>query len=196
MISAARNGFLEVGVQLVKLGVPVDGSSEDECTPLCWATRLNHVELAHALLDFGAKLSADAEGITPLFKAIEHGHLALVEELVRAGASTTHQSRSNTFPLLIAARFGRDEIARYLLSNGADPNQRNEMGDTALIAAVRHDQAAVARLLFEAGASIRAHNNRHESALALVEQKDAQEWQQIFNSDSDSLWSIVQNSFQ
>lgn len=65
----------------------------------------------------------DAEGYTPLMRAVEAGHLESVKLLLDAGADpnagTMEQIRET--PLRIAAAHGTYEMAELLLAAGADP---------------------------------------------------------------------------
>ncbi|HEV3122328.1 MAG TPA: ankyrin repeat domain-containing protein [Isosphaeraceae bacterium] len=62
-------------------------------TPLHWAARFGHTDLANALIRRGANVNADAgDGWTPLHLAAQSGHLQMVKELVAHGANIRAQT--------------------------------------------------------------------------------------------------------
>jgi ankyrin repeat protein len=91
---------------------PAGGSK----TPLLYATREGHLELARLLVDSGARLElADGNGVTPLINAI-------------VNASIIRVNRTGTSDHL--------KIAALLLDAGADVNAADWYGETPLWAAV------------------------------------------------------------
>ena len=59
------------------------------CTPLMWAARKGHVEIANLLLDAGADINANHEeriGNTAIREAVREGKLEMVELLLQRGA--------------------------------------------------------------------------------------------------------------
>jgi ankyrin repeat protein len=95
---AARNNDLPALRRLLEAGLPVDGRSQHQATPLHWAAFHGNHEMIQLILGFGPPLElqdADFQG-TPLRWAVhgsEHGwdrqsgdYAATVAELLRAGA--------------------------------------------------------------------------------------------------------------
>lgn len=111
-------------------------------TPLLYAARDGHLELARLLLDSGAALElADADGVTPLLMAILNERLSLARHLVDQGANVNAVDWYGQTPLWAAVDVrnldvsgpGRDngvdrdaalELIRTLLARGANPNAR------------------------------------------------------------------------
>ena len=61
-------------------------------TPLHYASREGHIEVAHFLVECGADARAqDNYGTTPLHLASESGHLDIVRFLIERGADTRAQ---------------------------------------------------------------------------------------------------------
>ena len=55
-------------------------------TPLHWAARNNHLELAKVLISSGAEVNAkDRWGLTPLHRAARNGHKKMQELLISHG---------------------------------------------------------------------------------------------------------------
>jgi hypothetical protein len=83
----------------------------------------NAVQFAQLLLKRGALVDVrSAQGVTPLFAAAAHGHLALVKMLVEAGAKTECSLRhalpdgvvTLVKPVDVAAKKGHTEVVEYL----------------------------------------------------------------------------------
>jgi ankyrin repeat protein len=132
---------------------PAGGSK----TPLLYAARQGHLEVARLLVDHGASLElADDNGITPLISAI-------------VNASIIRVSRTGTSDHL--------KIAQLLLDAGADVNAADWYGETPLWAAVdvrnlelagdgndrnvRGDALALIERLLEAGADPNARTREY-----------------------------------
>jgi ankyrin repeat protein len=141
---------------------PAGGSK----TPLLYATREGHLEVARLLLDHGASLElADDNGVTPLISAI-------------VNASIIRVNRTGTSDHL--------KIAQLLLDAGADVNAADWYGETPLWAAVdvrnlelgadgngrgvRDEAFALIVRLLEAGAdpNARTREYSHERRFILV----------------------------
>ena len=98
---------------------------------------------------------------TALLFAIEHTNsFALVEQLVKAGASVTHPAKSRIArtPLQCAAEVGKEDIVRYLLEMGANPNDApaDHAGATALQLAAIQGHIRIASLLLQHDADVNA----------------------------------------
>jgi ankyrin repeat protein len=109
---------------------------DDGLTALHHAACAGSVEVARALIDGGAKVDATISEqagttcLTPLAMAVVHGHGAVVEVLVRAGAAP----EPGFFPPLeLAIRARNVEGARVLLASGA----RVELREMTLAASMR-----------------------------------------------------------
>jgi ankyrin repeat protein len=117
---------------------------------------------ANALYDHGR------ERFTALMKAAEAGHVAIIDELVNAGADPNKAGMSRTFdlnvtPLIVAASSGHAGVVKRLLEAGAKPetqqvnlfylrNMRQHQGDAAIHEAAKAGHGDVVKLLLEAGA--------------------------------------------
>lgn len=123
-------------------------------TPLHWAARHGHVDVARGLIANGAGVDVrDTLRRTPLHLAVEHPDM--IRFLVEAGADLQAGDSLGNTALHLAVRHN-GEVA-LLLELGVDPNTRNMLGDTALEIAVRRGNSrrnlAVVERLVQAGAT-------------------------------------------
>jgi ankyrin repeat protein len=119
---------------------PIPGAK----TPLLYAVREGHSEVALLLLASGAELEkSDADGVTPLLMAVLNGHLELATALIEKGANVNAQDWYGQTPLWSAVDVrnldlsgpGRDNgvdrdaalaFIRTILARGANPNARTK----------------------------------------------------------------------
>ncbi|CAH2237098.1 jg21220, partial [Pararge aegeria aegeria] len=93
----------------------------------------NNLEVAEALLEAGAAVSArDKGGLVPLHNAASYGHVELAALLLRAGTPPNAADRWGFTPLHEAAHKARTQLCALLLAHGADPFLKNQEGQTAL----------------------------------------------------------------
>jgi ankyrin repeat protein len=190
LFSAAREGRLPELERLLADGVdPSLTGSDFHETALMLASAGNHIAVAHALIQAGAKVDAkDALGDPAINWAAYYGSLEYVSLLLAAGADwnvvTQHGNALQIAlrrghrpiasliaerggielsepPLMEAARRGDAEAVRRMLGEGAAPDDSNEIGFTALLEAAREGHLDVVRALLDAGADV-AHHARPE----------------------------------
>jgi FtsZ-binding cell division protein ZapB len=106
-------------------------------TPLHWAARNNHVEIARLLLQNGAEVNAKSNdgngGQTPLHWAAWNGHVDILHLLVENGANLEAQDDVGRRALHSAADHGRLPFIQELISRyHVDINARNNYWETAL----------------------------------------------------------------
>jgi ankyrin repeat protein len=129
-------------------------------------------------------------GETPLIAALYHGHAAIVDLLIEAGApldvfaaaalgrqadldarlaedpaALSRMSYDGWTPLHLAAFFGHAALVGHLLARGAGVNTRstNSMRNTPLHAAVAGGRVEAALALIDAGADVNAPDGGHHT---------------------------------
>jgi ankyrin repeat protein len=147
---AAVRGFLAADSALV------GSRDEAENTPLHFAGREGHADVAQLLLASGAGVNAaNYEGETPLHWAVLRNRHRVVELLLRKGAGTEARESYGRTPLLLVAReTGNLEMARRLLDAGADVNARDESGSTPLELSAWRGFRDVVDLFLDRGAQV------------------------------------------
>jgi uncharacterized membrane protein YfcA len=94
----------------------------------------------------------NAEGDTPLHRAVETGMPRLVRALLAAGADPRAQAKAGETALHLAALHVEPAFADALLGAGADPRARNADGETPLHWAALSGHIVVAQRLLARGA--------------------------------------------
>jgi len=96
--------------------------------------------------------SEDAQGATALIRAAGAGHAALLVQLLDAGASAAHVTRSGMHVLAAAVAARREAVVRTLLNHHVAPDTRIAGGGTALTLACALGEPRIVDALLEAGA--------------------------------------------
>ncbi|XP_049883188.1 poly [ADP-ribose] polymerase tankyrase [Pectinophora gossypiella] len=141
LLDAAKRGDLNRARKLITpQNVNCRDSHGRNSTPLHLAAGYNNLEVAEALLEAGAAVSArDKGGLVPLHNAASYGHLELAALLLRAGTPPNAADRWGFTPLHEAAHKARTQLCALLLAHGADPFLKNQEGQTALALAGAED---------------------------------------------------------
>ncbi|CAM9823159.1 unnamed protein product [Ectocarpus fasciculatus] len=117
-----------------------------------------HVEIVSNLLLLAGidKDACDSRGDSALIWAVDSGHLAVVETLLKAGVRTTSRwSANGRFSALHRAVFpGRVSILKAILAHGEDVDTYDDNGRTALHCAAEYNHVGAIDVLIEAGADV------------------------------------------
>ena len=106
------------------------------------------------------------EDISPLFCAIDHGHIAIAEWLIEEGANVHYNSGHST-AIHRAIRQGDVGMLDLLINYGADVNHGTMM-DTPLLYAMHLKQYNLVHLLLKSGANPDTENMLGVSAKSLA----------------------------
>jgi len=180
---AAKTGDL-AGVQAeLDKGVDVDedDGSSPAMTPLHWAARVGHKEVAELLIATSADVNAiDQLGrtgwaalhVTPLHEAAYHGHKEIAELLITAGADVNAQVSFDDTPLDMAITRKHTEIADLLRKHGGKTGVQVRSGMTLLHIAAFEGRKETIELLIAKGADVNARvasgSNRNKTPLDLA----------------------------
>jgi len=112
------------GAGIVRGGWPERGERDPipgAKTPLLYAVREGHEDVAKLLLDAGANIEkADADGVTPLLMAVLNGHVALSQALIARGANVNVSDWYGQTPLWAAVDLRNLDVAGPTRDNGVD----------------------------------------------------------------------------
>jgi ankyrin repeat protein len=127
LIVAVRCGKKEIVEILAGGGADLEAPDGDGFTPLAWALKLGHDDIARLLRRAGAKDTARTEGAPQfaLITAAGDGDAAGVRKALADGADPSalyEVGRDTVSALMRAAEAGHVKIVEQLLNHGADPN--------------------------------------------------------------------------
>nr|UPO70950.1 sTRP5 [Mesobuthus martensii] len=170
---AVRNGNLEAlqcflsNMTKTAIRRTINSLDDKKMTPLHYAARYNHINVAKLLLDYGAEIDSKGEdGVLPLHVASRYRRLSafsttdetdapyktVIGLLVSRGACINCKDKYGMTPLHYAAMRGNEMAARELLQN---PDINIEVFDkqcmTPMHLATNYGNFNIVRLLIEAG---------------------------------------------
>jgi ankyrin repeat protein len=124
------------------------------------------VEAAQTAIAQGADPNRrNADGIFPLWKAVDRGDSRMVQALLAKGANPNLKGENGRTPLHHALVSEHVDIAKILLESKADPNAISLLGELPLMfSAVARDAEAVT-LLLEHGAAVNLSQTNTDTAL-------------------------------
>ncbi|KAK4459808.1 putative ankyrin repeat domain-containing protein [Cladorrhinum samala] len=136
-------------------------------TPLSWAAQEGRFDMVALLsIQEGVQLDVtDPGGYTPLHRAAENGHKAIVQLLIDNEADVNAEDKKGSTALIMASQGGYEAIVQLLIDNEADVNARDKYGSTALIMASEQGDEATVQLLIDNGANINIQDKDGETAL-------------------------------
>jgi ankyrin repeat protein len=124
-LKACEHGHLEIAKWLAQNGSSVHQESSFTWTALHQAAIGGHLDVVNWLISEKVEVDhcKNYDKHTPLFEAVSHGHVAVCEALVKAGANLGHVDKEKT-PLLIQAAYqGHIGVVEFLIAQGADPTK-------------------------------------------------------------------------
>ena len=118
---AARNGEMELVVQLVNKRANLETRGFDDETPLLASVEDHHEELVRALLRAHADvLATDKFRQTALHKAARSGGTAVANLFAKAKADVNARDSLGMCPMHFAVLYGHEDVQRTLNCNGAE----------------------------------------------------------------------------
>ncbi|RVX73063.1 hypothetical protein B0A52_02189 [Exophiala mesophila] len=145
----------------------IDPQSDTDHIPLNLACQHESIEVASLLLERGARLLPDAEGLFPQHLVARSSQEAdLLILLATHGADLNQRDKLYSWtPLFHAASEGRVACLRALLDSGADPEALDEKGLTAMYYATWEGHLECMDLLWERS---RLYRDRRSSRLGAI----------------------------
>ncbi len=148
-MEAALNGDFDNLKKMVKGGMDVNTTDEENRTALMLAAYNGHTDIVKYLLDNGAKINTlDNMGRHALIYASSGPFPETVKVLLHARADPNIIAKGDGWTaLMYASAEGQLEVVKILLDNGADPTIREVDGDDAKSFAHKNGHTAVVHYL-------------------------------------------------
>jgi ankyrin repeat protein len=156
LLAASWSGHVNIVFRLIQCGANVRLQGSKNNTSLFWASARGHVNVARILVDNGAGLDinlANAQGLTPLVVAAQHGRTEVVRYLISVGADVSASNKKQQTAMHLAAHGGHTDTIRVLLTAKAPVQNATSNGKTPLMFASAAGYADVIDTLVRAGAS-------------------------------------------
>lgn len=166
---AMMSGDTEILQYFLDRGAVIDSKAKNDKkqTLLHAACIGGNVDFCKTLLEKKASLEdVDFEGMTPIWRAAEHGHDEVFQLLADAGAivDTKKLLPNGAYFLHVAAKGGSGSICRYLIEHGAAVNQPapTHYSRLPIHYAAMAPRADATRVLIEAGADLNARDTQRD----------------------------------
>jgi len=163
------NGRRQLAIEFISLS---DLCTAAQMTPPLaarWAEKTRVVpgktKIVESVLDVDG---ADSVGNSALNEPVRLGQVAVIDELLKAGADINASNRSGGTVLMTAVWFRNTGVVRQLLAAGARINAQDDRGQTALMDAAYTRNREMAELLLEAGADVTIRDDLGRDAAARV----------------------------
>jgi len=149
LLLAVKLGNYEMVKLLVQNGASCCSANENGPTVLHHAAVNGLAEIVKCLVEVGgAELDQlNVAGCTPLYQAVQHGHIDCVRAFLTLGAKIEARTGTGATPLYIASDRGNLSLASILLHAGADANVATELQMTPLLVAAFNGHQDVVCLL-------------------------------------------------
>lgn len=130
--------------------VPRAKTESSDLSPLALAAQGGHVDITKLLLERGAKVEANTEGLLPQTLAARAGHTECLRVLIDAGVDVNAPEKGSLWtPLFYAAEAGHIECMRLLLERGATLDNVDEKQRHAVFYAAWNGWMRCTRLLLD-----------------------------------------------
>jgi ankyrin repeat protein len=157
LFETVKKGDTEQVKSLISEGADVNARDENGQTPLHFAARHGHREIAILLIAHGADVNASMadDSWTPLLDAACAGHAQVVKVLLENGAKVDVGDNYGYTPLVYGLWSKDEEGIKALISAGADINKRPSENDyPPLFYAVWEGYKKGVKILIDAGANV------------------------------------------
>jgi ankyrin repeat protein len=196
MLAAANNAGPALAALLAQ-GAAADSIDAKQRSALWYAAgvcdplQLTQLLTSLRAYDASQRFTADADGVTPLHRAVSSHSASCVETLLSAGHETKAASTSGSTPLHLAALEGELKIGQLLADAGAPLDARDVNGDTPLYLATKAHAYEMTQFLLQRGANSRIRNNNAVSAYDIARKDSDPRWLRLFDEQAPSVLSLL-----
>nr|BAN20898.1 ankyrin 2,3/unc44 [Riptortus pedestris] len=150
---AAKNEHNDAAKYLISKKADVDSRDEDGDTQLHIAAKLGDMEAAQGLIEAGARVDADNEGQTPLYRAAQYDQKNMMSVLLGNGANL-HFNHNGKEPIHIAAASNHTTAVENFLRFEVKVDARSQDEMTPIHWAARSGLNQMVEFLLSKGADI------------------------------------------
>jgi ankyrin repeat protein len=188
LITAAREGQLEVVGEMIKSGVDIDCELKYGSSALMIAASRGHDEIVRLMAAAGAKVNRRNKfGISPLSEAAERGHHKVLRTLVEFGADV-NMLHNNGGTAILAAAVRRDlKTVRVLLELGANVEIENFDGWSARKWVLSESDPAFLEAL---GIAKHEHNEVGMKVEGSIVKEESKETRVAPNPVGQAFWTV------
>lgn len=181
---AAKDGYVDIVVELLKRGIRLDNATKKGNTALHIASLAGQGEVIKQLIHYNANVNVQSlNGFTPLYMAAQENHDACVRFLLSKGANPSLATEDGFTPLAVAMQQCHDKVvavllesdvrgkvrlpalhiaskkndvteATILLQHESNPDIISKSGFTPLHIAAHYGNVDIAKLLIDNGADV------------------------------------------
>lgn len=180
LIAACKNGYFDIMKELIKAGADINvigrekeshfAEWDDDCDALRECLIAGNIYLEY-------------ESVTPLAAACKNGHLAIIDELIEAGANINLKG-GNKALLLNSCDEAYIGIVEELLIAGGHIKQSDD-SISPLIAACEHEQLDIMKELVKAGACVNLKSKNKAPLIAACDKDNLTIVQVLINAGAD-----------
>ncbi len=145
---------------MIQHGADVNAQNESLKTPLMIAAFYGRIDFIRELRKHNASYElTDISGMTPVFYAIDGGHLEALEYMLEDGVSVNQVALNGWTPLLRAASVNSSpHIATCLIKHGASIDIVDKKNKNAILIATVNGNLPFVKVLIENGANFKFKN--------------------------------------
>lgn len=172
-LKAVAQGDVPMLQKCWKAGVAAGTKDRLGSTDLVIAAECGHLPAVQQIIAQAEATSPssfpDLDASSAFYMAISMGHLPVIDFFISAGhMSATTRSRSDTFPMLMAAYHDHPDVITYLHHQGATVDQCDAEGESALYWACLFQNSASAGAILACGGSPDLPNKMGVTPLMLL----------------------------
>ena len=175
-IVRGRTGIVRILLDFCALtGRAMQGKMENsDLSPLATAAQCGLVDITRLLLEHGAKVEVNTEGLLPQTLAARAGHTECLRLLLDAKVDVNAVEKGTLCtPLFYAAEFGHAACVEMLLAAGASIDDVDEKGRHAVFYAAWHGWRECTRMLLAAHATAAAKGAAQQQQQQQQQRADA-----------------------
>lgn len=187
LTKACYHGNMEMVKLLLDAGANINHLDAWNESALCSTCSKGNLALAQYLVERGASVETAELSFTPLMRAAQGNHLAVVEWLINLGANVNAVTENGYTALGLAADANADAVAYELLRADAVVDIANYNLETPLILACKKGNVNLSRALIGKGADVHFQNKDGQTALSLIRsRKDMKkEFKELLKTETD-----------